>query len=92
MSQVEKERKKLLVSNSVHTRPWEENFEEKSEKNSKKIEKIKKSLSGIIFSQNGMRQAEKGGKNIQSEISFILDPRKKIPLKILKKIEKNFKK
>ena len=40
--------KKTLVSNSVHTRPGQEN--------SKKIEKkIKKPLSGIISSQNEMR-------------------------------------
>jgi len=29
--------------------------QENSEKNSKKIQKLKKPLSGIIFSQNGMR-------------------------------------
>ena len=46
-----RKRKKKLVPNSVHTRPVEEN----SEKNSKKIEKIKKPLSSIIFSQNKMR-------------------------------------
>ena len=39
---------KILVPNSVHTRPGQEN----SEKNSKKI---KKSLSDIILIQNGMR-------------------------------------
>ena len=37
--------KKILVPNSVHTRHWQEN----SEKNSKKIHKIQKPLSGIIF-------------------------------------------
>ena len=42
--------KKILVPNSVHPRPGQEN----SEKNTKKIQKIKKSLSGIISSQNGM--------------------------------------
>ena len=50
-----KSEKKLLVPNSVHTRTGQEN----SEKNSKKIQKIKKPLSGIIFSQNVMRLAEK---------------------------------
>ena len=44
--------KKILVPDSVHSRPGQEN----SKKNSKKI---KKPLSGIIVSQNGMRQAEK---------------------------------
>ena len=43
--------KKILVTNSVHTRPGQEN----SKKNSKKIQEIKKTLSGIIFSQNRMR-------------------------------------
>ena len=51
LSEAEKERKKILVLNFVHTRPGEEN----SKKNSKKIQKIKKPLSGIICSQNGMR-------------------------------------
>ena len=51
MKQAEKERKKILASNSVHTQPEQEN----SEKNSKKILKIKKPLSGIISNQNGMR-------------------------------------
>ena len=54
MSQAGKE-KKILVPNSVNTRLGEEN----SEKNSKKIQKIKKPLSDIIFSQDGMRQARK---------------------------------
>ena len=47
----EKRKKKNFVPIFVHTRPGEEN----SEKNCKKIQKIKKPLSGIIFSQNGMR-------------------------------------
>ena len=55
MRQAKKERKKILDPNSVHTRPGLEN----SEKNKKRNQKIKKPLSGISFSQNGMRQAEK---------------------------------
>ena len=43
--------KKILLPNSVPTRPGQEN----SETNSKKIEKIKKPLPDIIFCQNGMR-------------------------------------
>ena len=43
--------KKILVPNSVHSRPGKEN----SEKNSKKTQKIKKPLSSIIFSKNGIR-------------------------------------
>ena len=70
--------------NSVHTRPRQEN----SEKNSKKFQKIKNPLSGTIFSQNGMRQAEKVRKTFQSQIPFILDPGMKIPKKIGKKFKK----
>ena len=54
MRVAEKE-KKILVPNSVHTRPGQEN----SEKNSKKIQKIKKLNSGIISMQKGLREAEK---------------------------------
>ena len=43
------------MPNSVRIRPGQENYE----KNSKKNQKIKKPLSGIIFTQNGMRLAEK---------------------------------
>ena len=49
---------------------------------------MKKTLPGIIFSQNGMRQAEKERKKFQTQIPFILDPGKKIPKKIGKKIRK----
>ena len=51
MRLAEKEKKKILVPISIQTRPGEEN----SKKNSKKIQKIKKALSSIIFSQKGMR-------------------------------------
>ena len=51
MRKAEKEKKKILVPNSVHTRHGQENYE----KNSKKIQKIIKPLPGNIFSQNGMR-------------------------------------
>ena len=40
-----KSENKLLLQNSVHTRPEQEN----SEKNSKKIQKIIKPIPGIIF-------------------------------------------
>ena len=83
MSQAEKERKKILVTNSVHTRPRQENFEKKS----KKILKIKKPHPGVIFNQNGMRQAVKERKKFQSRIPFILDPSKKVPKKMAKKFK-----
>ena len=46
-----KSENKILLQNSVHTRPGQK----KSEKNSKKIKKIIKPLPGIIFRQKGMR-------------------------------------
>ena len=51
MRLAEKEKKNNLFPNSVQTRPGQEN----SQKNSREIQKIIKPLSGIIFSQNGMR-------------------------------------
>ena len=81
MRQASKEKKKILLPNSVQTRLGQEN----SEKNSKKIEKIKKPLSDIIFSQNRMRQAEKEKKKFYIQIPFILVADKKIP----KKYQKN---
>ena len=84
MRQAEMEKKKILLPNSVHARLGLEN----SEKNSKKIEKIKKPLSDIIFRQNGMRQAEKEKKKFYSRIPFILDRGKKILKKIAKKLKK----
>ena len=51
MKSAEKKENKILVPNSVYTRPGHEN----SEKNSKKIQKIIKLHPGIIFSPKGMR-------------------------------------
>ena len=45
-----RKKKKILVPNFVHTRPGQEN----SENNSKKVQKIEKPLSGIIFRENGI--------------------------------------
>ena len=55
----------------------------------KKFNKTKKPLSGIIFSQNGMRQVEDERKKFQYRIEFILDQGKKIPKKITKKLKKS---
>ena len=53
--QIGRERdKKILDPKSGHTRTGGKNSEKKQQKNSK----IKKKLSGFIFSQNGMRQDE----------------------------------
>ena len=79
-----KSENKILLQNSVHTRPGQEN----SKKNGKKIRTIIKLLPGIIFIQNGMRLAEKVNTKFYSRIPFILDPGKKIPKKIAKKFKK----
>ena len=84
LREAENEIKKNLVLNSVHSKPGQEN----SEKSCRKIQKTKKPHFGVIFSQNGMRQAEKARKKFQFRIPFILDPGKKIPKKIAKKFEK----
>ena len=87
MRQVEigRERNKsILDPNSAHTRPGGENMKKKQ----KKIQKIKKQLSGVIFSQSGMRQAEKEIKVFQPRIPFILDPGEKIPRENAKKFKK----
>ena len=52
--------KKILVPNSVSTRGGQEN----SEKNSKKIQKIKQVNSGVISIQKGLSEAEKERKKI----------------------------
>ena len=79
--------KKILVPNSVHTRPRQEI----SKKNSKKIQKIKNPLSGNISSQNWMIYDGKGRKIFQARIPLILDPGMKIPKKIAKKFKKSEK-
>ena len=84
MREAEKEKKKILVANSVHTCPGQENFE----KNSKKIQKIKKPLSGFISSQNEIRLAEKGEKKIIVPNSAHSRPRQEKSEKYSKKIKK----
>ena len=54
----------MLNPNSAHTRPGGENSEKKFKKN------LKKQLSGVIFSENGMRQDEIG----RERDKIILDP------------------
>ena len=53
--QADKERTKIISSQSVRTRPESEN----SKINSKKFQKLKKKTPGFISRQNGQRQAEK---------------------------------
>ena len=76
--------KKILVPNSVPTRPGQEI----SKKKRKKVQKLKKYHSGIISIQNRLREVEKEIKKIQSPIPFILNPGKKIPKKFAKKFKK----
>ena len=52
---------KILLPNSVHSRPELKKFQKKKEK---KIQKIKKVISGIISIQNGLRETEKERKEI----------------------------
>ena len=87
MRQAKKEKKKILVPNSIHTRPGQEN----SEKNSKKIQKIIKPLSGVFFSQSGMRQAEKEKNKILVPNSVHTRPGQENSEKNSKKIEKTKK-
>ena len=75
--------KRILDPNSAHTRPEGENSEKK-----KKSKKIKKQLAGVIFSQNGMRLAEKKRKEFQTRNPLIVDPGEKIPSKNRKKFKK----
>ena len=79
-----KSEKKILLQNSVHSRPGKKN----SEKKNKKIQKIIKPLAGIFFRKNRTRLAEKVETKFYSKIPFILDPSKKIPKKIVRKFKK----
>ena len=73
---------KNLVPNSAHTRPGQEN----SEKNSKKI---RKPLSGIIFSQNGDEIGREIGEKILVPNSIHTLPGQENFEKNIKKIQKN---
>ena len=76
--------KSILDPNSAHIRPGGANLKKKQ----KKIQKIQKQLSDIIFSQNVMRQAEKEIKEFQTRIPLILVPGEKIPKENAKKFKK----
>ena len=85
MRQAKKERKEF--QNPI---PLKRDPEEKIlKKNSKKIQKIKKELSVVIYSQNRMRYDEIGRereKRIYTRIPLTFDPGEKIPKKNSKKI------
>ena len=77
--------KRMFNPNSAHTRPGGENSEKKIQN---KFKKLKKQLSGVIFSENGMRQDEIEIKEFQTRIPLILGPGEKITKKNSKKIQK----
>ena len=54
------------------------------------MQKIKKLNSSVVSIQNGLREAEEERREIWSRIPFILDPGKKIPKKIAKKLKNLF--
>ena len=81
MRQAEKERKKFYFGI-----PFKPDSGKKIPKQiAKKFKKLKKPLSDINFSENGLRMAEIVRKKFYSRIPFILDPGKKIPKKNRKK-------
>ena len=84
MRQAEKEIKEFQTRIPLILYPGEQI----TKKNSKKSQKIREQLFGIIFIQIGIRQAEKERKKVQTPIPFILDPREKIPKKNSKKFKK----
>ena len=75
--------KKNLDPNSAHTWPRQEN----SDKNSEKIQKIKKPLSGNIFTQNRMRKAKKERKKTLFTNSIQTRPGQENSEKNCKKIQ-----
>ena len=84
MRQAEKERKKFYFR--IPFKP--DSGKKITKKIAEKLKKLKKPLSNINFSQNGMRSAEKKKKKFYSRNPFILDPGKKISKNILKKFKK----
>ena len=84
MSQAEKERKKFYFR--IPFKP--DSGKKIPKKIAKKFKQLKKPLSDINFSQNGLRMAEIEKKKFYSRIPFILDSGKKIPKKIAKKLKK----
>ena len=68
----------FLVPNSVHSRPGHE-YSVRNRK--KRNQKIEKPLSDIIFSQTGMRLAEKESKNSSAEFRSYSDRGRKFQKK-----------
>ena len=73
--------KKILLPNSVHTRPRQENFE----KNRKKLKKFKNLFPTLFLAKPGSDRSRKRKKKFTSEFRSKLDSGKKI----LKKLQKN---
>ena len=83
--EIDREREKKKFTPEFHSYSTQE---ENSEKNSKKIQKIKKPLSGIIYSRNWMRKAEKAKKKKFRRIFRSFSAWGK---KFRKKLQKNLK-
>ena len=75
---------KILVPNSVHSRPEQEH----SEKNCKKIQKLKKTSFWLYFLPNWDWIGQEREKKFWSQIPFLLNPGKKIPKKAATKFKK----
>ena len=63
MRQAEKEKKKILLPNSVHTRHEQEN----SKKNSKKLKKLKNLFPTLFLAKTGLDRPRKREKNFTPE-------------------------
>ena len=59
--------KKFLVTNSVHTRPGQENFKKNSEKIAKKFKKLKKLFPALFLAKIGLDRPRKREKNFRPE-------------------------
>ena len=84
--------KKFLVTNSVHTRPGQENFKKNSEKIAKKFKKLKKLFPALFLAKIGLDRPRKREKNFRPEFrSYSTRARKfrKKKSKIFKKLKKN---
>ena len=77
-------RKKILVPNSVHTRPGQEN----SEKNSKKIRKIKNLFPALFLAQTGWDRPRKRKKKNLDPNFVPTEPKLENSRKNSKKIQK----
>ena len=76
--------KKILVPNSVHTRPGQENFKKNRKKKSKKL---KNHFPELFLDKTGVACSKRREKRILPLFRFILGLGMKIPRKIAKKLK-----